>query len=47
MHHSLPTEIIETADIMEYRKQFAAKEDAVLNVEEIGEVAVSARVPVI
>ena len=47
LQNSQHTKMMEAVDITEDRNVFAAEEDAVLNVEEIGEVAVAAEVPVI
>ena len=47
LHHSRLTKSMEAMDITEDRTFFAAKEDVVINVKEIGEVDVAAGVPVI
>ena len=39
MHHSIPTKIMEAVDITVDTSIFAEEEDAVLNKEEIGEMA--------
>ena len=47
LHHSIPTKIIEAVYITADRTIFLAKEDAVLNAKEIGELAVMVGYPVI
>ena len=47
LHHIKLTKIMEDVDIMEGRKIIEAEEDVEPNVEEIGDVAMVARVPVI
>ena len=39
LHHSIPTKIMEVVDITVYTKKSMAEEDAVLNAEDIGELA--------
>ena len=47
LHHSQLNKIMQAVDIMDGRINFLAKEDVVLNIEEIGKVSVTAGVPVI
>ena len=47
LHHSQPTNIMEAVDITEDRNNLEAREDVVLKVEEIGEVAMVDGVTVI